>query len=84
MNADPFSPGGRFKAFDDPPGATRSIVDGIRGDDIIGGYPDTSGRHGFLLADEQYTTVDVPGASFTNVTGINARGQMVGRYTLTA
>jgi uncharacterized membrane protein len=79
MNADPFSPGGQFKAFDDPVGAIQAVAIAIRGDDIVGGYPDGSGRHGFLLADGQYTTIDVPGASFTNVTGIDARGQMVGR-----
>jgi uncharacterized membrane protein len=82
MNADPFSPGGPFKAIDGPVGATQVVAIGIRGDDIVGGYPSGSDRHGFLLADGQYTTIDVPGASFTNVTGIDARGQMVGRYTL--
>jgi uncharacterized membrane protein len=82
MNVDPFSPSGQFKGIDDPPNATQAVAIGIRGDDIVGGYPSGSDRHGFLLADGQYTTIDVPGASFTNVTGIDSRGQMVGRYTL--
>ena len=82
MNADPFSPGGQFKAIDDPPGATAAGPLGIRGDDIVGSYPIGSTFHGFLLADGTYTTIDVPGASYTNVTAINASGQLVGRYTL--
>src|SRR5262249_49620831 len=82
MNADPFSPGGQFKAIDDPAGASMAVAIGIRGDDIVGGYPSGVERHGFLLNDGHYTAIDVPGATFTNVTAIDARGQMVGRYTL--
>jgi uncharacterized membrane protein len=82
MNADPFSPGGQFKAIDDPPGASFSVAIGIRGDDIVGGYPGSTTNPGFLLADGTYTTINVPGASFTAVHAINASGQMVGHYTL--
>lgn len=46
MNADPFSPGGQFKAIDDPAGATMTVAIGIRGDDIVGGYPLGTERHG--------------------------------------
>ena len=38
MNADPFSPGGQFKAIADAPGDTGSVPIGIRGDDIVGAY----------------------------------------------
>ena len=38
--------------------------------------------HGFRLADGTYTTIDVPGASYTNATRINASGQIAGRYIL--
>jgi uncharacterized membrane protein len=82
MSADPFSSGGQFRAIDDPAGASQVVAIGIRGDDIVGGYPMGAERHGFLWADGKYTMIDVPGASFTNVTAIDARGQMVGRYTL--
>jgi hypothetical protein len=37
MSVDPFSPGGRFEAIDDPVGATQALAIGIRGDDIVGG-----------------------------------------------
>ena len=82
MNADPFSPGGRFKAIDDPAGAAFAGPIGMRGDDIVGAYFSGGAGHGFLLADGMYTTIDVPGASYTNATGVNAIGQIVGRYTL--
>jgi uncharacterized membrane protein len=82
MNADPFSPGGQFKAIDDPPGASFAGPIGMRGDDIVGAYFSGGPVHGFLLADGTYTTIDVPGASYTNATGSNASGQVVGRYTL--
>ena len=39
--------------------------------------------HGFVLSDGQFTTIDAPaGATYTNVTGINSRGETVGRYTV--
>ena len=39
--------------------------------------------HGFLLSDGQFTTIDAPGgATLTIVTGIDSRGEMVGRYTV--
>ena len=82
MNADPFSPGGQFKAIDDPSGATQSVAIGMRSDDIVGGYSAGGTGHGFVLADGTYRTIDVPDATFTNVTAINASGQIVGRYTL--
>jgi uncharacterized membrane protein len=37
--------------------------------------------HGYVLSDGQFTTIDAPpGASYTNVTGMNSRGEIVGRY----
>ncbi len=82
MNADPFSPGGQFKAIDDFPASTQTVAFGIRGDDIFGGYTLGAITHGFLLVDGTYTTFDVPGATFNIVYAVNASGQMVGRYTL--
>ena len=38
--------------------------------------------HGYLLDKEgSFTTIDVPGASSTVPLGINARGDIVGRYS---
>jgi uncharacterized membrane protein len=53
--------------------------------DIVGDYttsPDgrTLIRHGFVLSDGVYTTLDVPGAIFTVATGINNDGVIVGAY----
>jgi len=46
------------------------------GDYFVGGT-----EHGFLLAEGEFTTIDVPGAMGTLPTGINAAGQIVGGYT---
>ncbi len=43
---------------------------------IVGTYD----NHGFLLSGGAATTIDVPGARFTNPMGINDSGQIVGRY----
>jgi hypothetical protein len=40
-------------------------------------------NHGFLLDDDgNFSTIDVPGASFTSAISINRRGNVVGFYTL--
>jgi hypothetical protein len=43
---------------------------------IVGSYQ----GHGFLLDKGNYTTLDVPGSSWTWASGINASGQIVGCY----
>jgi probable HAF family extracellular repeat protein len=48
---------------------------------IVGGYMDASGTgHGFLLKGGMFTTIDFPGAVYTEALGMNARGQIVGEY----
>jgi probable HAF family extracellular repeat protein len=48
---------------------------------IVGQYQDAAGNyHGFLLDQSSFTTLDVPGATYTRATGINASGQIVGWY----
>ena len=37
-------------------------------------------RHGFLLRKGEITTIDFPDATLTAAIGINARGDVVGRY----
>jgi probable HAF family extracellular repeat protein len=49
----------------------------------VGSFTDANGhRHGFLLSDGQYTTLDDPNAGVfgTSAEGINDRGQIVGVY----
>jgi len=44
---------------------------------IVGYYVDSTGvYHGFLLKGKKYTTVDVPGATYTFATGINKSGNI--------
>ena len=46
----------------------------------MGRYDAAEGSHGFLLSHGQFTTVDFPGALGTLANGINASGDIVGRY----
>jgi len=81
--------GGAFTPIDFP-GATFTRADGInRRGDIVGWYrtvgttqcPVTSlDCHGFLLSEGEFTSIDFPGATLTTSSGINARGDIVGRY----
>lgn len=49
--------------------------------DVVGGYqtPDKV-SHGFVLNDGDLTSVDYPGATFTNAVGNSPCGVVVGRY----
>jgi len=50
--------------------------------DIAGFYTDTAGKtHGFVYADGAFSTVDVAGASATELTRIKNWGQVTGIYT---
>ena len=57
--------------------------------EIVGTYCDVAlpcligptDNHGFLLSGDQLTTIDVPGGAATALTGINARGDIVGAFT---
>ena len=48
---------------------------------IVGSFVDTSGAvHGFVKDGEDYTTIDLPGATATYVWGINNSGAIVGPW----
>ena len=59
---------------------TTTIAWGInaRGD-VVGEYFDAGGRHGFLLRNGTFTSIDFPGA-LTSARGINPGGDIVGVY----
>lgn len=67
----------------DVPGAISTNAQGInsRGD-IVGGYADSSGNHGYLLSNGVFTKIDYPGAAYTEAYGLNARGEVVGGYRM--
>jgi hypothetical protein len=47
----------------------------------VGSYSGaTGGPHGFLYSGGSFTPIDVPGSTDTFANGINASGQIVGRY----
>src|SRR4051794_40315806 len=55
-------------AFDtiDVPGATLTDINGINDSGrIVGSYAAGGVTHGFLLSDDEYVTLDVPGATST-------------------
>ena len=82
---------GSFTSIDFP-GATSTVANGINPEgDIVGTYLVGGTFHGFLLSGDsrgplrirrrrRFTSIDVPGSSFTNALGINSRGDIVGRY----
>jgi len=74
---------GTFASFDFPD-STATIPDDINDDGLIVGiYGDENlVGHSFLFQDDQFVTFEVPfaGAVSTDVSGLNNRGQIVGRY----
>src|SRR5262245_26923394 len=48
---------------------------------IVGGYGDSTGIHGFLYEAGVFTPINVPGFLDTRALGINPRGQIVGLYS---
>jgi hypothetical protein len=86
MSANQFSSIGQFTTLDEVPGSTTASTGilGINGGEIVGAYMSADKVvHGFVLSDGQFTTIDAPaGATYTNVTGMNSRGEIVGRYTV--
>jgi uncharacterized membrane protein len=64
-------------------GATppRTSVNGNSVNAIVGDFDDSAGNtHGFILMGGVCTPIDFRGATFTQVNGINASGQLVGTY----
>ena len=75
----------------DVPGASSTQALGINPKgNVVGAYGNATGTHGFLLRrregdddgdNDAFTTIDVPGASFTGAFGINPKGSVVGVYS---
>ena len=66
----------------DVPSASSTAAFGINATgQIVGGFTDATGSHGFLDTGGVFTLIDVPGASLTRTFGINATGQIVGGFT---
>ena len=71
-----------FYSFDALPGATTNPQGINSKGDIVGSYTLAGSTHGFLLSDGVVTTIDYPGAVFTDARGINIRGDIVGAYRM--
>jgi hypothetical protein len=48
------------------------------------GYFNPVTSHGFSLDDDGFTQIDIPGASWTRIFGINPQEDMVGSYADTS
>jgi uncharacterized membrane protein len=67
----------------DVPEATATAANGNSTHEIAGQFDDASGNtHGFVLNKGVFTTIDVPGAVFTIINGINASGRLAGTYSI--
>jgi probable HAF family extracellular repeat protein len=66
----------------DIPGATGGTTGyGINDSgQIVGGYSDSTGNHGFVYTAGSITTIAVPGPFSTSANGINDSGQIVGYF----
>ena len=73
--------GGRFITIDYP-GATLTLANGMNSlGEVVGGYASAGVSHAFVWSNGNFTSFDYPGASgFTNATGANPGGDIVGRY----
>jgi hypothetical protein len=70
---------GTFTTIDDPLAQFGTQLHGINDAGVIVGQYDAT--HGFIYVNGAFTPVDVPGASWTNVTGINNNGHIVGFFS---
>jgi uncharacterized membrane protein len=70
--------GGKFTDIPGPTDAVASVATGINDSgSIVGWYADQLFVHGFLLKGNNYTTLDVPGATGTLAEGINNGDEIV-------
>jgi len=54
---------------------------------IVGLFQDAAlphSTHGYVLEREQFSTIDYPNSAYTDVFGINASGDLVGKFRETA
>jgi hypothetical protein len=66
------------------PGSAFTIVNGINnGNAVVGSYFDSAAHiHGFIYRQGKFMAVNFPGATATEILGINDFGDIVGRYQL--
>src|SRR5207248_9951570 len=70
----------RFTTID-VPDSTLTNANGNSPHEVVGSFDDADGHtHGFVLTRDGFTQVDVPGAWFTTVNGLNAAGGVTERY----
>jgi probable HAF family extracellular repeat protein len=65
----------------DVPQATLTEANGNSTEEIVGDFNQgNKKKHGFVLNNGVFTTIDVPGAAATSINGVNELGQLAGTY----
>lgn len=73
---------GQFTTYDYPEPNFMTCAVGINpAGTIVGHYAIATGKHGFILNDGAFTTVDIQDGKGVDVTGINANNEIVGNFT---
>lgn len=79
------APSGYMFTTIDVPGSIPGSTDAAIGEggindlgEIVGNFADSTGVHGFLYNGGKFTTINPPGSTFTVLSGINNRGQILG------
>jgi probable HAF family extracellular repeat protein len=63
------------------PGSSDGVLSGINvHGQMVGGYDDPKGSHGFLYDGKNFTTLDFPNSIYTGPSGINSSGEIVGSF----
>ena len=76
--------GASYTSFDFP-NAVATEVNGVTPSGpllIVGDYADGSTEHGYPLSDDTFTSIDFPGALFSQAFAININGVIVGDYAV--
>jgi hypothetical protein len=70
-----------FGSFDFPDATNTQATAINNSGEIVGRYYNADGSlHGFVLMQGKFSSIDVPGAQWTDVDWVNARGDVVGAY----
>jgi hypothetical protein len=72
---------GSITQYSAPNSVSTALADRNSSGEMVGSYMDSSQTwHGFILQNNTFTVVDYPGATYTNLNGINDSGTIVGIY----
>ena len=71
-----------FAVIDHPDAQSNRMLTAINDNGIVGGYYYATEGHSFWYDGQSFTVFDFPGGTYTKITGVNDRGDFVGRCTI--